>query len=231
MPPPRGAELRTKPEDETSNPQVFGGPCSCRKFWKLKLPDTVGGGSAGCRSLSSTPPPHLWARTGLLLFYIEPQDCGSPHANHAAKAGLRESGFFALPLGGEIAKLQARWAVCFWISRFSGPQFPTLTEMTASEGLKVLGTAGDSTDTSPELNTLTTALQSHLAEARGGQGGYESRMAFRASVSLSVKWWWRGRGQNEMLCLHHPQLAPGPQAEGQRLLPSVPLWQHSAGFC
>lgn len=38
--------------------------------------------------------------------------------------------------------------------------------------------ARESTDTSPELNTLTIALQSHPAEAKGGQGGYESQMAF-----------------------------------------------------
>lgn len=42
----------------------------------------------------------------------------------------------------------------------------------------MLGMAWDSMDTSPELNMLTIALQSHLAEARGGQGGYESQMAF-----------------------------------------------------
>jgi hypothetical protein len=38
--------------------------------------------------------------------------------------------------------------------------------------------AWDSTDTSSELNMLTIALQSHPVEAKGGQGGYESQMAF-----------------------------------------------------
>lgn len=38
-----------------------------------------------------------------------------------------------------------------------------------------MGMAWDSTDTSPELSMLITA---HPAEARGGQGGYESPVAF-----------------------------------------------------